>query len=171
MRPTCKAVVRAGQRGARIHPRGCQIRQRIDASGVSTKRNKRGNVKRKIKSTGREVVVSVSRAGFSHQFTWDTGAMTNTCGVVVARRWGLLSPAGGIDDTTGTFTSSRTNVKVANDQVIAARQFENVPITVSHGGQDYQITTRITVFLNGSSLLGVPGIRLLRRQGLSVSFK
>ena len=171
MRPTCKAVVRAGQNGARIHPRGCQVRQRISADGSSIRRNKQGQIKRKIKTTGRELAVAVSRSGYSHQFIWDTGAVLNTCGVVLARRWGLLRPSGGIHATTGAFTTRRMNVRTANDQTLPARKFENVPITVSYGGHNYQITTDIIVLLNGNSLLGVNAIRLLRRQGLSVSFK
>ena len=121
MRPTCKAVVRAGQNGARIHPRGCQVRQRISADGSSIRRNKQGNIKRKIKTTGRDLAVAVSRSGYSHQFTWDTGAMVNTCGVVLARRWGLLRASGGIHATTGTFATRRLSIRTANDQPVQGR--------------------------------------------------
>ena len=29
-KPTCRVVKRQGQRGARIHPRGCQVRAEVD---------------------------------------------------------------------------------------------------------------------------------------------
>ena len=44
-KPTCKVVKRAGQKGARIAPKGCVVRTDEDAAGVKVRRNKAGDVK------------------------------------------------------------------------------------------------------------------------------
>ena len=44
-KPTCKVVKRAGQKGARIAPKGCVVRTDEDAAGVKVRRNKAGEVK------------------------------------------------------------------------------------------------------------------------------
>ena len=44
-KPTCKVVKRAGQKGARIAPKGCVVRTDEDAAGVKVRKNKAGKVK------------------------------------------------------------------------------------------------------------------------------
>ena len=77
---TCKVVVKEGQRGARIHPKGCKVRTKIEG-GVKTRRNKEGQIKRKAKTTGTEFTVRVKSAANSNvsvPLAWDTGADIDT---------------------------------------------------------------------------------------------
>ncbi len=50
-KPTCKVVKRQGQKGARIHPKGCEVRTGVSGAGYATKTktNKQGLKKYKIK--------------------------------------------------------------------------------------------------------------------------
>ena len=43
-RPKCKVVLRPGQKGASIYPKGCQVRNRI-VDGQKRKVNKAGKLK------------------------------------------------------------------------------------------------------------------------------
>ena len=43
-RPKCKVVLKDGERGARIFPKGCQVRNRVVA-GVKRKVDKKGALK------------------------------------------------------------------------------------------------------------------------------
>ena len=62
-KPTCKVVKRAGQRGARIHPKGCTVRTNVDVgAGTKVRTNKAGEQKRKVVVRGREHQVTLARA-------------------------------------------------------------------------------------------------------------
>ena len=64
-RKTCKVVKRAGQRGARIAPKGCKVRTDISADGTTTRRNKAGETK--IKRTVADNAFSMTVAGANQQ--------------------------------------------------------------------------------------------------------
>ena len=95
-KPTCKVVKRAGQKGARIAPKGCVVRTDEDAAGVKVRRNKAGVVKVKRKTGEDDFRLTVSyspkfperaktngvltagdrvRYGRDHNMLYDTGAM------------------------------------------------------------------------------------------------
>lgn len=85
---TCKVVLKENQRGARIAPKGCKVRTKIEG-GVKTSTNKDGQIKRKVTidtTTERELVVRVRSAAnvvgqlpnVSVPMSWDTGAEIDT---------------------------------------------------------------------------------------------
>ena len=43
-KPTCRVVKRQGQRGARIHPRGCQVRAEVDLVPAELQEEARGRL-------------------------------------------------------------------------------------------------------------------------------
>ena len=64
-RKTCKVVKRAGQRGARIAPKGCKVRTDISADGTTTERNKAGETK--IRRTVADNAYFMTVAGANQQ--------------------------------------------------------------------------------------------------------
>ena len=157
--PSCKVVLREGQGGARIDPKGCKVRTKKTASGATEKTDKHGKTKRKIKETGSQHWVTVARSGNGMgphiEMLWDTGAEDS-----VLSRESFIK----IKDRRyrGTPTRGRIQgVSELTDVVI----YENFPIYVKHGDDDYQkirITARV---MPGDSLdlLGRDGIRQLKR--------
>ena len=83
-RPTCKAVKRPNQRGARIHPRGCRVRYVLNNDGTIGKNAKATGRKKPAKQTilieGDRHFMFNARVGNSPstRFLWDTGAIRNT---------------------------------------------------------------------------------------------
>ena len=59
-KPTCKVVKREGQAGARIAPKGCEVRTEVSAAGVKVRRNKAGSVKLKLKTAERSMSLIIS---------------------------------------------------------------------------------------------------------------
>ena len=59
-KPTCKVVKREGQTGARIAPKGCEVRTEVSAAGVKVRRNKAGSVKLKLKTAERSMSLIIS---------------------------------------------------------------------------------------------------------------
>ena len=102
-RPTCKVVTRPGQRGAKIHPKGCKVRN--VAEGYENQANQ-GEVRKYSKRTGlmkprkqsvtqyeRKHRISLSLAGEDQtaEFTWDTGASLTVMNRDTARHMGILT--------------------------------------------------------------------------------
>ena len=209
-RKTCKAVRRGygtHPNLARIHPKGCKLRSTVSYTppmnmmGLGggyriTKTNKRGQTKRKIKERSGRAVFNVTYygppgqagAGQAEGFIWGTSVGDQStvyglhCGLIIARKWGLLSPNGGLNDYTTTYNS--TAIRIPNtyrppgphisSSTKPARVFRGVSVQVDHNdlmGSVYQLTTDIQVSANALPILGVPAISQLRKQGLSVSFK
>ena len=78
-KPTCKVVKRAGQRGARIHPKGCTVRTNVDVgAGTKVRTNKAGEQKRKVVEGGREHQVTLARAPNANPNEWVTGVIYDT---------------------------------------------------------------------------------------------
>ena len=78
-KPTCKVVKRAGQRGARIHPKGCTVRTNVDVgAGTKVRTNKAGEQKRKVVVRGREHEVTLARAPNANPNEWVTGVIYDT---------------------------------------------------------------------------------------------
>ena len=78
-KPTCKVVKRVGQRGARIHPKGCTVRTNVDVgAGTKVRTNKAGEQKRKVVVRGREHEVTLARAPNAPSSEWVTGVIYDT---------------------------------------------------------------------------------------------
>ena len=80
-KPTCKVVKREGQGGARIHPKGCQVRTDVKADGTKITKNKAGQRKFKKKETGATHFIFAARSPNTPRRNWvklvyDTGAQT-----------------------------------------------------------------------------------------------
>ena len=93
-RPTCQVVKRAGQRGARIHPKGCKLRRTVDKQGKTTRTTRTGQVKTQIAERGKKHRLSVrgpNKQAIS--FVWDTGATVSTISVLNALKIGLIKKA------------------------------------------------------------------------------
>ena len=107
-KPTCKVVKRAGQKGARIAPKGCVVRTDEDAAGVKVRRNKAGDVKvtqrvrtdevdfrlmvsyspkfpERAKTNGVLTDEDRARYGREHNMLYDTGAQMTTMNVALLR--------------------------------------------------------------------------------------
>ena len=195
-RPTCKAVRRgygAYPNLARIHPRGCKLRSTVSYAAPYnmmgggggyhiTKRNKRGQVKYKLKNTMNRELVDVTLpapagsagGGVTHGFIWDSGSggfAGLLCGLVFARTWGLFTPGGNLNDYTTIYNGTPSTVPNLNRPI---RIFNNSKVDVSHvnlPGRVFSIVTDITVGANMQPRLGASGIANLRKQGLRVVFK
>ena len=85
-KPTCKVVKRQGQKGARIHPKGCEVRTGVSGAGYATKTktNKQGLKKVKIKVPGNKAhLLWTASNPDAPQANWvemlyDTGAQDTT---------------------------------------------------------------------------------------------
>jgi hypothetical protein len=133
--------------------------------------------KRKIKTDANRLKVFVNKGGTpfatSKEFLWDTGVQPAcVCGFEIARQWGLLLPAGGLDAYTGTYPTSTDVIVGVSGQGLPARKFRNFPIEINWHGQRYgPINVAVTVYRGGRRVIGVPSIAQFRKLGLSVSFK
>ena len=172
-RPTCKVVTKPGQRGARIHPRGCRVRNRI-VNGTMRKVSKATGqikpVKTKIIEQGRNYYITVQRAGGrstqSSRFLYDTGASHTSMSHTVAKRLGILTQAGRLRAPLSYGEDKRT--RIADGSVLVVKSVRDVPLIL----QMTQEVVRGTVILmpgNASSLYGVSHIRNTR--SLKVKFR
>lgn len=94
-KPTCKVVKRQGQKGARIHPKGCEVRTGVSGAGYATKTktNKQGLKKVKIKVPGSKHEIIAARHPLSPvadwvRMTYDTGAMSSSMKPAAATKLG-----------------------------------------------------------------------------------
>jgi hypothetical protein len=159
----------------------------------TVKTNKRGQIKTKIKEKGSRAIFNVTYygppgqagAGMTEGFIWGTSVGDQSvvfglhCGLLVARKWGLIKPNGDLDDYTATYNSVAIRIPVSgrppyiNNSTKPARVFRGVEVEVDHitnSGRVYQITVDVQVSANALPILGVQAIRKLRKKGLSVAF-
>ena len=171
---TCKVVVKEGQRGARIAPKGCKVRTRI-VGGVKTRTNKMNQIKRKAKTDERSFYVKVGRtqaATVTEKWKWDTGAEVDTMSYESAERLGILagqqrypSAVVGIGTVGGSAAASGGNVsfEIRNITLWVTVMPDTPAIRV--------VTPRLHVFAQGrapattskGNLLGVPTIKQLSK--------
>lgn len=80
---TCKVVLRPKTRtdkgGARIHPKGCQVRTEVKAGGTKITKNKAGQRKYKKKETSKAHIIFAAKSPTEPRENWvkmiyDTGA-------------------------------------------------------------------------------------------------
>jgi hypothetical protein len=91
-------VLKDGERGARIFPKGCQVRNRV-VGGVKRKVDKKGAIKptkKKVKVTGDSfnVHVKTKKKGYV-KLMYDTGATDTTVNISTAHKLGLVTQAKG----------------------------------------------------------------------------
>ena len=97
-KPTCKVVKRAGQKGARIAPKGCVVRTDEDAAGVKVRRNKAGVVKVKRKTGEDDFRLTVSYSPKFPEMAKTNGVLTAGDRVRYGRDHNMLYDTGGNDD-------------------------------------------------------------------------
>ena len=189
-KPTCKVVKREGQTGARIAPKGCEVRTEVSAAGVKVRRNKAGSVKLKLKTAERSMSLIISsepdfpesaktghtRGGVAamrprdretyrgnNQMKWDTGASLTTMSTVFFAR---LFPerANGLPDGSGRVT-------VADGELVNTNRYNNMTfyILVKENPDKWvEVTDTIQTKVGFSNLLGTTSIKQLGR--LKVKF-
>jgi hypothetical protein len=183
---TCKVVKRAGQRGARIAPKGCKVRTDISADGTSTRRNKAGETKIKrtvgdnaffmtVAGANQQSVINgwVDRSTVSkrtykatHKMLYDTGAEVT-----------LMSRA--LCEKLGIKWKRKTNVSSQIIQGVGGSETLKILHDVefylqidSRSNQWTKVTADINVKVEDSStsnLLGIDTIRQIKR--LNVKFR
>ena len=165
-------VLRAGQKGARIYPKGCQVRNCI-VDGQKRKVSKAGKlkpVKKKVKVTDRVYYVHVMAPdGSALKFTWDTGADITLMNLSTAKKMKLIGadgkPLQHFIDEKRVFNASAINASNKSEKGLA---FKDVPLTLretKHASRGTVMVTR-----HGKLLLGTPHMRGQRKH-LRVKFK
>ena len=171
-KPACKAVKRtlSGQRGARIHPKGCTVRTTVNTTtGIKTRTNKAGQIKRKTKTTGDEFrvrVKSVPNSNVSVPMLWDTGAGIDTISHADAVKLNILNRP--------HYPSA---IEGAGDIVHNSFELRNVPLWVrlTTGTPSTRIVSRQLFITPGrrshtSNVIGTPTIKQLSKVLLKVKF-
>ena len=161
-KPTCKAVKVIGQKGARIHPKGCQIRTTVNTTtGTKTKTNKAGQQKIKAKTDEDEFYVRIKSTdnptpGVSVPMMWDTGASMDSICYADAVKLGIQN------------TRRIPFVLETPGGEVHSYAFENVPLRVRlrPNTPDVQIISRQLFIQPGrrttsSNLLGTASMKQL----------
>ena len=166
-RPTCKAVKRPNQRGARIHPRGCRVRYILHNDGTIRKNAKADNrlkpAKQNIELQGDRHFMFNARVGnsASTRFLWDTGATTTSMSQRTARKLGLLGetnqPINGFSWGQNVYTT------IADGSVMEVKTINNVPLTFRDYAQE-TVVGKVLVMQDetSSSLFGIGMIRKVK---------
>ena len=165
--PTCKAVKRPNQRGARIHPRGCRVRYVLNNDGTIGKNAKATGRKKPAKQTilieGDRHFMFNARVGNSPstRFLWDTGATTTGISRKTARKLGLLGENN--QPINGYKFGRDATATIADGSVIRIKTIHDVPLTFREYAQE---TVRGIVTISpdetSSSLFGVNMIRKVK---------
>ena len=130
-RSTCKVVLRLDQRGARIYPRGCKVRSRVDTAGQKKRYSKTGTVKLTKVSLTRRLFVNIKAGGGNDAlpalpsscipFIWNTGAPDTHMCRADADLLGITAPAYGEPLQTATG-------KLVPGQSMPAQQYDDIPL-------------------------------------------
>jgi predicted aspartyl protease len=166
-RPTCKAVKRPNERGARVHPRGCRVRYILHNDGTIRKNAKADGrlkpAKQNIELQGDRHFMFNARVGDSPstRFLWDTGATTTAMSQRTARKLGLLGannqPINGYKWGRDYFAT------IASGESVRSKSIDNVPLTFANYSQE-TVTGMVTITMDetSSSLFGVNMIRKVK---------
>ena len=133
-RPTCRAVVRPNEGGARIHPRGCRVRYRVQANGSIRKVAKATGQMKPTKQTvelhgGQQFELNLKKPGGNFpqsRFLWDTGASFTSMSEAVAKQMRLLTQAG--NPAQGLSFGQNANVTIADGTQLNVRTIPNAPL-------------------------------------------
>jgi hypothetical protein len=166
-RPTCKAVKRPNERGARVHPRGCRVRYILHDDGTIRKNAKADGrlkpAKQTIELQGErhfefKAHVRNSRAT---TFLWDTGATNTSMNRRTARKLGLLGdnnqPINGFSWGQNVYTT------IADGSVMEVKTINDVPLTFRDYAQE-TVVGKVLVMQDetSSSLFGIGMIRKVK---------
>ena len=172
-KPKCKVVLRPGQRGARIWPKGCKVRNR-EVDGEKIKVNKQGQLKakkKKLKTTDNELEVHVRNTDYKKSgyvaLIWDTGAQASSCDPDDARKLGLVTAN---FNAKKKYKTSKISISTADTSAapIPATRFHSIKLYMRES--EHVSVGHIDVFDGASPLLGVLHMRGQRKY-LSVKFK
>lgn len=166
-RPTCKAVKRPNQRGARIHPRGCRVRYILHNDGTIRKNAKADNrlkpAKQTIEIQGNRHFEFSARVGNSRstRFLWDTGATSTSISQKTARKLGLLGETN--QPINGYRWGRDYFATIASGESIRTKTIDNVSLTFANYSQE-TVTGMVTITMDetSSSLFGVNMIRKVK---------
>jgi predicted aspartyl protease len=166
-RPTCKAVKRPNQRGARIHPRGCRVRYILHNDGTIRKHAKADNrlkpAKQNIELQGDRHFMFRAKVGDSPstRFLWDTGATTTAMSQKTARKLRLLGTNN--QPINGYKWGRDYSATIASGESIRIKSIDNVPLTFADYSQE-TVTGMVTITMDetSSSLFGVNMIRKVK---------
>ena len=162
-RPRCEAVIRPGQRGVRVHPKGCKVRRKVVAGEIRKVSKNTGHLKPTkvtLKTTGKEINVHVRLNGGAYElFNYDTGAMDSGCNFRVARALGL------VDGNNRPYDHHQTEVIQVGGHIegptVPAIRFYNIPLFLRETGRES--TGILDVMANGSALFGTGHIKGQRK--------
>lgn len=167
VKPTCKAVKRPGQRGARIHPRGCRVRYILNNDGTLGKNAKATGTLKPAKQT---IVIEGDRHfqfnarvrnSPSTRFLWDTGATITSISQKTARKLGLLGTNN--QPINGFSWGADEQTTIADGSVIQVKTINNVPLTFARFSEETVNGTVIIIRDESSpSLFGVNMIRKVK---------
>ena len=172
-RPTCRAVVRASGGGARIHPRGCRVRYRVQGDGSIRKIAKATGQMKPTKQTvelhgGEQFDLNLKKPNGNFpqtSFLWDTGASYTSMGEPVAKRMRLLKLNGEI--AQGLSFGPNVNIVIADGTQMSVRSILNAPLEIVRTGE--VVRGMVIILPGGSSLFGVSHIRNVKT--LKVKFR
>ena len=185
---TCKVVKRAGQRGARIAPKGCKVRTDISADGTTTRKNKAGETKIKRVIVQDKFFMAVTGTGpnqqsvingwsqrstqskrtytAQHQILYDTGAMVTLMSRALCEKLGIKW-------RRKTNVSSQVIHGVGGSETLKILRGVEFYLQIdSRSNQWTNVTADINVKVEDNSisnLLGVDTIRQIKR--LNVKFR
>ena len=159
VKPTCKVVTRPGGRGARIHPKGCKVRNRVQVDGTVRQESKAGRLKpEKLRVTSaRNYYLQVAR-GNGRVYTkmlWDTGATTTVLSYTTAKRIGILSKDGNL--RSGLRYGADETVVIASGERITVKSIANVPLKLQRTCEI--VNGKLFLLRQGSSLFGISHIK------------
>ena len=172
-RPKCKVVLKDGERGARIFPKGCQVRNRV-VGGVKRKVDKKGAIKptkKKVKVTGDSFNVHVkTKKGGYVKLMYDTGATDTTVNISTAHKLGLVTQAKGPPKPVAKYQGKTQIITAitADSSKVDVLRFKDIPLTLRETGRS--TSGNVDIMPNGLNLYGVPHMRG-QRKFLSVKFK
>ena len=164
VKPTCKAVTRPNERGARVHPKGCKIRYKVQPGNGYIRKVAKKNpgvlkpLKRSIEVKGVLFRFHIRvRNSTSVQFVWDSGANYSTVNRKTARSLGILGA--NFQPINGYKWSGSHDTVLGDGSIITVKRIANVPFTFVR----YQETVRGTIQIinneTSPSLYGVSHIR------------
>mgnify|MGYP000102927888 CR=1 FL=1 len=165
--PTCKAVKRPNQRGARIHPRGCRVRYILNNDGTLGKNAKATGARKPAKQTilieGDRHFQFNAKVGNSpsSRFLWDTGATNTSMNQRTARKLGLLGATN--QPINGYSWGQNVYTTIADGSTMEVKTINNVPLTFRDYAQE-TVTGLVTIAKDetSSSLFGVNMIRKVK---------
>ena len=164
VQPTCKAVTRPNQRGARVHPKGCKIRYKVQGGGEIRKVAK--SAPGVLKPAKQKIIIEgVNHFRFQVRvrnspvstFMWDTGASYTSMSQWTARRLRIL----GVNNTPigGFKWSGSHQTQIANGTLVSVKRIDNVPLTFRRYDETVLGTIAIMPDETASSLYGISHIR------------